>query len=154
MKGQLGGLENLNVRRIVRVELRNRPASDRYLPSWNQIVTIGSIRISPRTCSWISLMSNRWSTCCTSSSAVRWSNLGRTWPASRSGWLIKETSAPFVPKDRNAPTKPDVSTWLPAAAIPSPVPERVFRVSMIPTRGCLWEWAWLARWRRQVSSSS
>src|SRR6266481_110231 len=67
-----------------------------------------------------------------------------------SGFLIKGISAPFVPKDRNAPTKPDVSTWLLAAAIPSPVPEPVFRVSMIPTRGCHWDWAWLARWRRQV----
>jgi hypothetical protein len=32
--------------------------------------------------------------------------------------------------------------------------ERVFRVSMIPTRGCLWEWAWLARWLREAGNLS
>ena len=145
-----GRIENLNARKIVRVELRNRPDSDRYLPSWNQTVIVGSIRISPRICSWILPTSNRWNACCRNSFSVRWNALRLL--ASRSGWLIKETSAPFVPKDRNAPTKPAACTWLLAAAIPSPVLERVFRVSLIPTRGCHWDWAWLARWRRQVSS--
>src|SRR3989442_1266030 len=70
-------------------------------------------------------------------------------------WLVdKGDLCSVCPQRPNAPTKPAACTWLLAAAIPSPVPERVFRVSMIPTRGCHWDWVWLARWLRQVSRLS
>ena len=89
----------LNVQRFVPSLVEN-PSRLGYQRVWNQVVIADSIRISPCTCSWISPMSNRSRNCCKSSSSVPWSNVSRTWPASRSGWLIKETSAPFVPKDR------------------------------------------------------
>ncbi len=130
------------------------PSRFGYQQVWNQTVIAGSIRITPRTCFWISHTSNRSSSCCKSSSSVQWSALSRTWPVSKSGWLIEGTAAPFVPKDRNAPTKPAASTWLLAAASPCSVREQEFRVSMIPTRGCRWEWAWLVRSLRQGSSLS
>jgi len=55
-------------------------------------------------------MSNQWIVSCKGSSAAQWSVLSRTWPVSRSGGGERRTSAPFVPKDQSAPTKPIACT--------------------------------------------